>query len=81
MKWFLLIAGSSYYPQSGSDDWVDFFSSKEEAEKLISKKVEHIYFSKGPRKGEIKESVEKLYCDSREVDWYEIVDLKNFVSN
>lgn len=31
-KPFLLIAGENYYPSSGTGDWVDRFTTKEEAE-------------------------------------------------
>jgi hypothetical protein len=35
MKYFLLIAGHSYYPQSGNLDWIDTFSTEEEAKAQV----------------------------------------------
>lgn len=74
-KNFLLLAGYYYYPQSGTDDWVGTYQTREEAEQLVSKEVEHDYFSRGPRKGQVKETRERYKVNGRVVDWYEIVDL------
>lgn len=32
MKKYLLLAGDNYYPQSGTEDWIGIFETKEEAE-------------------------------------------------
>ena len=80
MKKFLLIAGFGYYPGRGTDDWVDCFSSYEEAKSLIKEEEIHEYFSKGPRKGQIKETRIKLFVDGKERDWYDIVDLEEWMN-
>lgn len=36
-KYFLLIAGDAYYPQSGTQDWIKTFVSEEEAESYVTK--------------------------------------------
>lgn len=78
MKRFLLTAGDGYYPQAGSDDWVDMFDTREEAERLIRIEQEHDYFSKGPRKGQIRETRQVYFVNDKRVDWYEIIDLENW---
>ena len=80
MKKFLLIAGYGYYPQRGTEDWIGCFSSYKEAEELIKKEEIHEYFSRGPRKGEIKETREKLFVNGQERDWYDIVDLEEWMN-
>lgn len=79
MKRFLLTAGDSYYPQSGDRDWVGMFETREEAEALITTQHEHEYYSRGPRKGQIKESRTVDYVKGRRVDWYDIIDLENWI--
>ena len=66
MKKFLLIAGASYYPQSGTGDWVGCFDTYEEAEAQIK-----IDYSKG---------VERKLINGDEVDWYDIVDLEEWMN-
>ena len=78
MKRYLLTAGDGYYPQSGDADWVDMFETRQEAENLIQRETVHEYFSRGPRKGQIKSSSEKTTIRGRQVDWYEIIDLENW---
>jgi hypothetical protein len=80
MKKFLLIAGAGYYPQSGTDDWIGCFNTYEEAKSKVSVKETHEYFSRGPRKGEIKETRKHYEIDGGEVDWYEIVDLEEWMN-
>ena len=75
MKRFLLIAGDSYYPSSCDGDWVGMFETRQEAEELIQRETVHEYFSRGPRKGQIKSSSEKTTIRGIEVDWYDIIDL------
>lgn len=79
MKKYLLIAGWCYYPQSGTDDWVGCFATKEEAEQQITRKTEHEYFSRGPRKGQIKSSSSSYYLNGNQIDWYEVVDLEEWI--
>lgn len=78
MKRYLLTAGDGYYPQSGDGDWVGLFDTREEAEALITADHEHEYFSRGPRKGQIKSTRVVNKVKGRQVDWYEIIDLENW---
>ena len=68
MKPFLLIAGDWYYPASGIGNWIDTFSSKEEALQKI--KVHYDDMSK-----------DRLYkINDVSYEWYEIVDLREWVN-
>lgn len=78
MKRFLLTAGDSYYPQTCDGDWVAMFDTREEAESLIQHETVHEYFSRGPRKGQIKSSKQVTKIRDIEVDWYDIIDLHNW---
>ena len=75
------MAGDCYYPQSGTNDWVEVFETREEAEsKVVKKQGPHDLFSKGPRKGQIKREGEwYYYIGERKYDWYEIVDLEEWI--
>lgn len=84
MKTFLLIAGSAYYPQSGTDDWVGCFKTAKEARKRIKTETINVLFQRGSRKGQVKETFTKqsvLLNDGnlREIDWYEIVDIGDWI--
>jgi hypothetical protein len=66
-KPFLLIAGSNYYPSSGTDDWKGTFETYEEAKAQmtdLSKEYKD-------RKAYCRFKFGEEYCD-----WYEIVDLR-----
>ena len=65
MKYFLLIAGQGYYPESGTDDWIKTYETKEEILKIIT--VDQ--FTRG-----------KYTIYNCEYDWYEIVDLRNWIN-
>jgi hypothetical protein len=81
MKKYLLIAGESYYPQAGTEDWIACFETRELAESQVEKTVRHKYFSRGPRKGEIKPGTEENFykIGDSEYNWYEIVDLTEWM--
>jgi hypothetical protein len=67
MKPFLLIAGSTYYPSQDTGDWIGCFSTREEAEAQIrTPGSERGIRVQHPRFGET------------DVDWYEIVDLRDW---
>jgi hypothetical protein len=80
MKKFLLIVGQDYYPQSGTEDWIGCFETYEEAKSKIHTTEEHEYFTKGPRKGQVKSTRIKLWLDKSPVGWYEIVDLEEWMN-
>lgn len=87
MKRYLLIAGSCYYPEAGTGDWIKCFETRDEAENyltriLLPKEV----FSRGPRKGQEKPDQLDLYMYTdtkgsyeRRYDWYEVVDLVKWI--
>lgn len=66
MKPFLLIAGSWYYPSPRTGDWIDTFSSREEALQKVK----------------IDEYDDDKFTIDNEVgyDWYEIVDLREWIN-
>jgi hypothetical protein len=80
MKRYLLIAGDNYYPQSATSDWVGCFETYEEAEAKVVKTQEHELFSRGPRKGQIKSTSEYYSVNGRNCDWYEIIDLMEWMN-
>lgn len=71
MKKFLLLAGDYYYPGARTNDWVGCYSTKEEAESHITKtSLEY--------KGRIIYKYKLNNIDP--VDWYEIVDLEEWMN-
>lgn len=74
-KPFLLIAGDSYYPQAGTDDWQGRFDSIEEIQKAITTVEHHKYFTKGKNKGNVKSTYYHYEYNGDKYDWYQIVDL------
>lgn len=42
-KYFLLIAGETYYPERGSENWIDAYETMEEAETQVTKINNHLY--------------------------------------
>lgn len=80
-NYFLLIAGDNYYPE-GTDDWVNTFESKTQAESCIEITKEDILFLSGPRKGKVKETKEyyEYFKEGQwyKCDWYEIIDLREW---
>jgi hypothetical protein len=70
LKLFLLIAGHSYYPQSGTQDWIGAFETKEEAEsKVIKAGDKRIKF----------ETYYPYVIENIGYDWFKIVDLKDWI--
>ena len=71
-KPFLLIAGYSYYPESGTNDWVKCFPTFEEADSFVTKTVE--------KTGNIRFATERTsyIINERQFDWYNIVDLREW---
>ncbi len=81
-KPYLLIAGQGYYPSAGTDDWIGCFATEKEAQDCITITKEDVLFKQGPRKGKVKGTINhyKVLKDGQQwdVDWYEIVNLKDW---
>ncbi len=72
MKPYLLIAGYKYYPDCADGDWVGCYKTREEAEKMMtytSGKAHSWQVAQHPR-----------YGKNHSVDWYEIIDLRGWIS-
>lgn len=82
-KLYLLIAGQGYYPQDGTGDWIGCFATVTEAESNIKTTKEDILFIQGPRKGQVKNTINnyEVLKDGKweSVDWYNIIDLKQWI--
>lgn len=68
MKYFLLIAGENYYPSSGTDDWIGTFETLEEAQNKVYPGISRIV----PK--------DVFIINGCEYDWYEIVDLREWIN-
>ena len=83
MKPFLLIAGYGYYPSAGTEDWRETYSTREEAEATVTQIANHDLYTKGPKKGQIKNTLYTYKVTDSQgeatVDWYEIVDLRDWI--
>ena len=64
-KYFLLIAGSRYYPESGTGNWIKAYETMEEAEA----QVQDIGNYKYP----------KYIINNNDYDWYCVVDLQTWI--
>ncbi len=76
-KPYLLIAGYQYYPAPGTDDWIGCFSTKEDAEEEVIEVVVPKYRNKKFGDG----MVTKWSIRDMEYDWYEIVDLREWMGD
>jgi hypothetical protein len=65
-NWFALFAGSDYYPAGGSGDFVACFPSREEAEGQVVETRSNAF--------------EKYIVAGAKRDWYEIVDLREWIA-
>lgn len=70
MKWFLLTAGSNYYPSAGVGDWIGTYSTYKEAESKVKRVNQY-----GRNYYVINDNEEYSY------DWYFIIDLRVWVED
>ena len=77
MKKFLLIAGDDYYPRGDTGDWIGCFATREEAENAIIKEP---YESKLQWERESQTRYRYKTNDTDYVDWYDIVDLEEWMN-
>ena len=75
-KPYLLIAGHQYYPSSGTGDWIAFFDTYEEAKEEAIAVIVPKYHNK--KFGD--EMVDKYSIRGANYDWYEIVDLRDWMN-
>lgn len=66
-KYFLLIAGQTYYPSQGTDDWLGCYETMEEAESCVIHTGSHKY-------------PEFKINNIDQYHWYKIVDLRNWIN-
>ncbi len=79
MKFYLLIAGHSYYPQARTDDWIKCFETYEEASAQVKEIQHQREITKGKRKGELENTYKTYDINDNNYDWYEIVDLVEWI--
>lgn len=75
-KPFLLIAGDSLYPRSGTKNWIGCYKTVEEIKEKI-KEEEHFATSNRGKEEYIFSTCE---IDGQRYDWYCIVDLRDWVN-
>ena len=75
MKPYLLIAGYNYYPGSATSDWIGCFSTEEDAKEKVVEVMVPKYRNKKFGDG----MVTKWSIRDMEYDWYEIVDLREWI--
>ena len=81
MKYFLLIAGNSYYPQVGTDNWIGCFETFEEANSKASIIEHKRVITRGKNKGQ-EEITGKSYRIGESIfDWFDVVDLRKWMEN
>ena len=74
MKPFLLMAWYRKSIRTGSDTWIDTFSSREEAERVVIKVPAGTYEGQDYDGYQMKDYIPKFVYDS-----YEIVDLQEWI--
>jgi hypothetical protein len=80
-KYFLLMAGDNYYPQSDTRDWIGCFSTYEEAKSKVTFIEHKRTITNGKLKGQ-EEIIGKSYqIDGINYDWWEIEDLEIWIKN
>lgn len=80
-KYYLLIAGIGYYPDLGTGDWVDTFSSEEEAKKALRYTESGEVYTRGYKKGQKIRQWEYLKNGNwHKCDWHEIVNLQDWIN-
>lgn len=67
MKYYLLIAGDQYYPSGSTDDWIDTFETFEEAKSMVT--IAWSY--------DLNKNI--FYINDLKYDWYEIVNLREWI--
>jgi hypothetical protein len=71
MKPYLLIAGDKYYPDRADGDWVGCYETREKAEEMMT-------YTSGAHSWQVAQH--PRYGKNYSVDWYEIIDLRKWIS-
>ena len=79
MKYFLLLAGYHYYPQSCTDDWRGCFQTEQEARDQVKEVENKRTITRGKRKGEEEVVSVSYQIGDSKYDWFEIVDLRKWI--
>jgi hypothetical protein len=80
-KYFLLIAGDTYYPEGGTGDWIGCFQTYEEAVSKVSIVEHKRIVTSGKLKGQ-EEILRKSYqIDGSNYDWWDVEDLEVWIKN
>lgn len=78
MKYFLLMAGYTYYPQ-GIEDWIGCFLTHEEALSKVTVVEHKRVITKGKSKGQEEITGRSYRIGESNFDWYDIVDLREWM--
>ena len=70
MKTYLLVAGSSYYPGSGTDDWIACYDTHQDARNQVTIIHQYREITKGERKGEKELEGQTYKIQGSKYDWY-----------
>ena len=80
MKYFLLIAGDSYYPEARTGNWIACYDSESEAQAQVSLIEHKRTITKGHRKGQEETTHTSFAINGIDYDWYDIVDLRDWIN-
>ena len=79
MNLYLLMAGTSYYPDSGTGDWIECFDTHAEALNKVQIIVTFREITRGKRKGERYQERQHYIINGHNYDWFYIIDLKEWI--
>lgn len=80
-KYFLLIAGDTYYPEGGTGDWIGCFQTYEEAVSKVSIVEHKRTITRGKLKGQEEITGKSYQIDGRNYDWWDVEDLDVWIKN
>jgi len=79
-NWYLLIAGECYYPNADTGDWIGCFPTMDAAKSKVTNIEHKRTITKGEKKGQEEVTHTTYVVNGRKCDWYEIVDLRDWVN-
>jgi hypothetical protein len=78
-KYFLLMAGDNYYPGPGTYNWIDTYSSYDEALSKVSIIDHKRVITKGNKKGQQELMYQSYKINDKNYDWFEIINLQDWI--